>query len=220
MGWPDVTAREHTPEGAIIAPHFRGRGDAKMAVKRKKVLLNPREGLVPMPVVLVGAAHNGRKNVMTAAWVGVACSEPPMISVAIRPQRFTYGLVRASGEFTINLPSEEMLEETDWTGVVSGRKVDKAERFTLVRGRKVKAPIVKECPLNLECVVRHILNLGVHDLFIGEVVAVQADEEVLDRRGGLDTRLIRPVVFVTPTYEYVALGEPLAKFGFSRRSKG
>ena len=191
-----------------------------MAARKRKVAFDPFEGLVPAPVVLVGAAHEGRRNVMTAAWVGVACSEPPMIAVAIRPQRFTHGMVRASGEFTINVPSEDLLEETDWAGVVSGRKVDKSKRFTLVKGRKVKAPIVKECPLNLECVVRHILNLGVHDLFIGEVVAAQADEDVLDERGRPDVRMIRPVVFTAPTYEYVALGEPLAKFGFSKKRGG
>ncbi len=186
-----------------------------------KVKLEPYTALVPTPVVLIGASDGETKNIMTAAWVGVACSEPLMLAVAIRPQRFTHSLIRKSGEFTVNIPSQDMLFEADWAGVVSGRKVDKfAElKLTPVKGKKVKAPIVKECPLNLECVVRHVLNLGVHDLFIGEVVMVQADRKVLDPKGRPDVRKIRPVTFCPTTDDYVALGEPLAKFGFSKRKK-
>ena len=145
--------------------------------------------------MLLSVAGHGKEkpNIITLAWVGTVCSTPPMLSVAIRPSRHSHGLVNAAREFVVNVPRAAQLEEVDLAGVWSGAEHDKFKElgFTARPASRVNAPLIEECPINIECVVRHQLALGAHDLYIAEIVAVQYDEEVLDARGHVQTKNAR-----------------------------
>jgi flavin reductase (DIM6/NTAB) family NADH-FMN oxidoreductase RutF len=174
--------------------------------------------LFPVPTVLVSCIDTeGSPNIITIAWAGVVCSEPPMLSVSIRPKnRHSYHLVKATNEYVVNIPTTDQLRMTDWCGVVSGSKVKKFEEagLTAAPATKVKPPLIAECPVNVECVVQHRLSLGAHDAFIGEVVAVHADESVLDEKGRLDMTLCKPIAFCDGGYW--SLGELIGTYGFSK----
>jgi len=182
----------------------------------RKLEVNDTFLLAPLPVVLVGCAHKelGR-NLLTIAWCGVDCSEPPLIHISVRPSRHSYRMIRESGCFTVNIPTKELLEKVDRCGLVSGREGDKFERvgLTALDGSAVDAPIVAECPVNIECKVRHVLELGIHHMFIGEVVAVRADEGLVREDGSLD--LSKVPLFAYVHGEYVELGERLGGYGCS-----
>jgi flavin reductase (DIM6/NTAB) family NADH-FMN oxidoreductase RutF len=168
--------------------------------------------------VLVTVA-GGKKaaNIITIAWAGTVCSSPPMVSVAVRPSRYSHGLLQASREFVVNIPRASQVDKVDLCGMTSGRERDKfaATGFTPLKASKVKAPLIAECPINIECVVRHQLSLGAHDLFIGEVVAVQCDEEVLDSRGRLKPAAIDALAYVDG--DYWSLKEKIGTYGFTKR---
>ena len=172
----------------------------------------------PAPVVLVTCAREGEKpNIITIAWTGVACSEPPMVGVAIRPGRYSHGIVAASREFGVNFPSREDLEKVDFCGVASGKKVDKFERcgFTPFEGEATGVPLIKECPVNLECVVTHALDLGSHTYFLGKVAAAHVDED-LWQDGALKVWDAFPLVYLPPTAEYASLGKALGRYCLSK----
>jgi len=160
---------------------------------------------------------------MTAGWVGVACSEPPMISLAIRPSRFSYDLIKASGEFVINIPTANILKEVDYCGTYSGRHVDKFQRagLTPLLASRVRPPLIEECPVNLECIVRESLRLGTHELFIGEVLVVSADPAIIVDRGKQQNALgfgdINPIV--VNFLEYWNLGKKLGDAFQEHREK-
>ena len=182
-----------------------------MAKTRKK----PSTYLYPVPVVLVTSGIE-KPNIITLAWVGTVCSDPPMVGIAVRQQRHSHRLIEESGEFVVNIPGEELLEATDRCGNVSGREVDKfaATGLTPEPASEVKTPLIAECHVNMECKVRQKLELGAHDLFLGEVVAVHVDEGVLDEAGRrVDYGKARP--FVLTFAEYRGLGEALATYGYS-----
>ena len=140
-----------------------------------KVIWPGSAQLAPVPAVLVGCGNNSdfKYNLITVAWAGIVCSNPPMISVSIRPERYSRGLIESTGEFTVNIPTVAMAEAVDYCGMVSGRDVDKfsAAKLTAKKGSKIAAPIVNECPLALECKVVHSLKLGSHIMYVGEIVA-------------------------------------------------
>ncbi len=188
---------------------------------RKK--LKPQTLLIPLPAVMVSCKWgNNKPNIITASWIGIACSEPPMVSLAIRKSRYSYGIIQKSGEFVVNLTTEELLRETDFCGTYSGRDMNKFEKtgLTPVAGSKVNAPLIKECPINLECRVRHIIELGSHDLFIGDIVATQADEEYLDKNGRPDIKKLKPLIYCTKSQEYWGgLSKKLDVYGFSKKGK-
>lgn len=173
--------------------------------------------LAPVPVVLVGCGdgRDFKYNLITVAWAGVVSSEPPMIGIGVRPERYSRGLIEATKVFTVNLPTSAMAEKVDYCGVVSGRKVDKFAKcgFTPVPGTKVSAPVVAECPLSLECELRRTVELGSHLLFLGEVVAVQADSALADADGHFDIAGAGLLAYAHGGY--YALGEKLGQFGFS-----
>lgn len=173
---------------------------------QRKLEVNDTFLLAPVPVVLVGCASEelGR-NLLTIAWCGVDCSEPPLIHISVRPSRHSYRMIRESGCFTVNIPTKGILEKVNMCGLVSGREGDKFERvgLTALSASKVQAPIVSECPVNIECEVRQVLELGVHHMFIGEVVAVRADEGLVREDGSLDLSGIELFAYVNG--EYVAL---------------
>ena len=150
-----------------------------------KISLPPGNMLNPLPVVMVSCGSiPDDYNIITVAWCGTICSEPPMCYVSIRRERHSYDLVKKYKEFVINLCTQELCAITDWCGVRSGRKYNKFQlmNITAMAAEKVKAPLIAESPLNIECIVKEIISLGSHDMFIAEVVAVHADEKLLDQK--------------------------------------
>jgi len=146
------------------------------------------ERMYPNPVVLVSSSYNGADNIITLAWAGTVCSKPPMISISVRPSRYSNELITGSKEFAINIPTSAHIEICNYCGTNSGRDVDKFRKLGLTKYKpfKINTPLIKECPINIECLVRNIINLGVHDLFIGEVLSVNCDEELIYEDGDVD----------------------------------
>ncbi len=183
----------------------------------KKSEAQPSEALYPAPVVLVSSVDQSTKkaNIITIAWCGVVCSAPPLLSVSIRPGRFSHKLIKDTGDFVVNIPSKEMLMKVDLCGVRSGRDIDKfkACNFTASPSSKVTSPRIEECPVNIECKLKHVINLGAHDMFIGEVVSVHVDERIVDKDGNIDYKKAKP--FVYNHGEYWDLGEKIGSYGFS-----
>lgn len=180
----------------------------------------PGNMLYPLPAVLVSASDKqGGKNVFTVAWTGTICSDPPMVSISVRPERYSYHMIQETGEFVINLTTESLAFAVDYCGVKSGRDVDKFKemRLTPVPAEKVKAPLIKESPVNIECRVTEVKKLGTHDMFLAEVVAVHADEAYMDENGRFFLAKARPLVYSHGTY--FALGKELGSFGYSVRKK-
>lgn len=176
--------------------------------------------IYPLPAVLVSCgAMPEEYNLLTVAWTGTICSDPAMCYISVRPERHSYEIIRRTGEFVINLTTEELARATDWCGVRSGREHRKFEEMGLTAGQStvVQAPTVEEAPISIECRVRQILPLGTHDMFIAEVVNVQADERYLDENGRFDLERARPIVYSHG--EYFRLGEAIGRFGWSVRKK-
>jgi flavin reductase (DIM6/NTAB) family NADH-FMN oxidoreductase RutF len=180
-----------------------------------KIERKPSTALLPTPVVLLSVAGHGKQkdNIITLAWVGTVCSAPPMLSVAIRPSRHSHGLVNAAREFVVNIPRAGQVAAVDLAGVWSGAEHDKFKElgFTAKPATLVSAPLIEECPINIECVVRHQLALGAHDLYLAEIVATHYDEELLDSRGRLKTAQLAAMAYVNG--EYWSLGERLGSYG-------
>ena len=181
--------------------------------------LPPTTLLFPTPVVLVTCVDEaGKPNIITLAWVGVINSEPPMIGISIRPDRYSYACVKRSKEFVINLPPEEMVRKVDACGVLSGKGTDK---FSLmgwkqVPAQKVKPPLIDECPVQMECKVKEIISLGSHGLFLSEIVALHVKEEVQKEKGRIDITQVLPMVFCPGANEYWNLGKCIGHYGFTK----
>jgi len=175
--------------------------------------------LFPTPVVLVTSIDaSGKANVITLAWVGVVNSEPPMISISIRPERFSHDCVKRSKEFVVNLPSEEMVRKVDACGILSGREADKfvSLGWKQAPAQKVRPPLIDECPVQMECVVRETISLGSHDLFLGEIVALHVKEEIQKEKGRIDITKALPLVFCPGANEYWSLGKYIGHYGFTK----
>lgn len=168
--------------------------------------------LYPVPAVLVSSGWE-RPNIITLAWAGTVCSDPPAVSIAVRRERYSHDLIAATGEFVLHLPRADQVAIVDYIGHVSGRDLDKwaACGLTPTPAHKVRTPVIAQCPVALECQVRHRLELGSHDLFIGEVLAVGVDESVLNSQGQVDYGLA-PLLAYAGGY-YYRLGERLGRFG-------
>lgn len=175
-----------------------------------KKAIGPQTLLYPMPAVLVGALVNGKPNFMTAAWCGIVASTPPAIAVAVRPERYTFKGISAQGVFSINIPSAQMVEKVDYCGIYSGRKFDKSQIFRVEFGRLNTAPLIQECPVNLECRVIHTLDLGSHILFIGEIIETYIDDDCLTDEKA-DPAKIDPLIYTTAVSQYRRLGEIVGK---------
>ncbi|MGI6642473.1 MAG: flavin reductase family protein [Bacillota bacterium] len=174
---------------------------------KAKRSLSPSTALYPVPAVLVTCGDlSGEKNAITLAWVGTVSSDPPMIAIGVRPVRYSFGLIQRYGDFVVNLPRAEQADILRYCGTVSGRNEDKFAKvnLTAARGDYVRAPLVAEFPVNIECKVRNRLSLGSHDLFLGEVVSVHADPDVLTN-GEVDAVKARPLAYFRGRYHY--LGE-------------
>ena len=175
----------------------------------KKTKLGPQTLLFPMPATLVGATVDGKPNFMTAAWCAIAAAKPPSIAVAINKMRYTLEGIREHGTFSINVPSSDMVKSVDFCGIYSGADKDKAQVFTVFSGELETAPLIEECPLNLECKVVHLLDLGSHILVVGEIKETFIAEGCLTD-GKADAQKIDPLVFTTDTSMYYRLGEQIA----------
>lgn len=177
---------------------------------------------LPTPCVLVGCGNMEASNIITIAWAGVVNTSPPMISVSMRKQTHSYALITRYNEFTINIPHEGILRETDICGVVSGADTDKFTHTGLTKrpSATISAPIIEEAIISLECKVGQVSELGSHTLFIGEVVQVHVDEIVLDNEGKVTIDNIKPFVYCPVLHEYRAVGGKLGKFGFSKGKTG
>ena len=185
-----------------------------------KITKGPTTLFYPCPVALVTCSdETGKDDIVTLAWIGVANSTPPIIAAGIRPTRYSASLIDRTGEFVVNIPSVELLEVTDYCGSVSGADVTKFEATGLTREKasQVKAPLIKECPVNLECRVKQKLVLGSHHLYLGEVLETHVDQNVLDPEGNIDYTKAQPIAY-TPR-EYWDLGKRLHVQGFSKTAK-
>jgi flavin reductase (DIM6/NTAB) family NADH-FMN oxidoreductase RutF len=199
--------------------HHTRQRDRKFA-SLKKLNWKPSTLLYPAPAVMVTCvAADGRPNIITIAWAGTTCSDPPMLSIAVRPDRYSHALIRESGEFVVNIPSAALVWATDYCGVTSGRDVDKfaKTRLTPVPALIVKPPIIAECPINIECKVAQMFDLGSHTMFLAEVVAIQASEDLMTKDGRL--ALERAGLFSYTHGHYYALGKRLGHFGYSVRKR-
>jgi flavin reductase (DIM6/NTAB) family NADH-FMN oxidoreductase RutF len=196
--------------------HKRPRSATKHNLVQKKSF-KPGNLLAPVPAVLVscGGTKGFKPNLITIAWIGSICSDPPMLSISVRPERYSHDIIATAKEFAVNIPSLAQAYATDWCGMKSGRNVDKfAETgLTPAPALKVKCPIVLECPINIECRVQQSLHLGSHTLFLAEVVAVQVSSNLLDAKGKL--RLEKAGLLAFAVGQYFALGRCLGRFGFS-----
>jgi len=178
-----------------------------------KVAIGARTVLYPLPTVLAGANVDGKPNFSAYAWCGIAGSKPPMISVAFQHHRHTLKGVKQNGTFSVNVPSADLVKETDYCGIVSGRDTDKVAdcEFDVFYGKLSTAPMIGQCPVNLECRVVHSLNLGSHDLIVGQIEEVYATESCLTD-GRPDTTKFRPFLWaMPPVNRYCEFGEPVGE---------
>ncbi len=180
-----------------------------------KQVWKPGTMIYPSPAVMVSCGDMENSNIITIGWTGTICTDPAMTYVSIRPERYSYNLIKESGEFVINLTTRDLAYATDWAGVKSGRDVDKFEALNLTKEKAsiVKCPLIKESPVSIECKVTEIKELGTHHMFIAEVVAVNADEKYMDETGKFCLEKANPICYSHG--QYFDLGENLGRFGFS-----
>ncbi len=172
--------------------------------------------LYPLPAVLVSVADkSGNANIITVAWAGTVCTNPPMVSISVRPTRYSHHMLMETGEFVINLTTKKLAYATDFCGVKSGRDIDKWKELGLTKAaaQKVSVPCIAESPVNIECRVERVESLGSHDMFIAAVEAVRVDDTYMDERGGFHLEQAEPIVYSHG--DYFSLGDRLGKFGYS-----
>lgn len=181
-----------------------------------KEIWQPGNMLYPIPAVMVSCQRPGEKpNIITVAWAGNVCSSPAMLSISVRKERYSYDIIKETGEFVVNLTNEKLTRATDWCGVRSGRDYDKFKEMKLTpqESSKISAPGIAESPVNIECKVKSVIELGSHDLFIAEVMCVTVDDKYLDDKNRFDMKKAKLVAYSHG--EYFTLGEKLGKFGYS-----
>lgn len=186
-----------------------------------KVPFKPGNLLYPLPAVMVSCGDEPDNfNIITIAWTGTICSDPPMCYISVRPERYSHEIISRTGEFVINITTESLAFATDWCGVKSGRDVNKFKNLSLTpeKGQIVKAPLIAESPLNIECRVKDVKRLGSHDMFIAEVMAIDADEKFIDKStGSFQLNHAEPLAYSHG--KYYGLGEKIGGFGFSVKKK-
>ncbi|MGN0634340.1 MAG: flavin reductase family protein [Oscillospiraceae bacterium] len=173
----------------------------------------------PLPPTLVTCGTYEKPNVFTVAWTGILCTQPPVTYISVRPERYSYGLIERSGEFVINLATQQLVKAVDLCGVKSGRDTDKfaLTGLTCEKAAEVSAPIIAECPINIECRVRQKISLGTHDMFMADIVKIDAAKELLDDKGRL--ALEKAGLLAYAHGGYFALGRQLGSFGYSVKKK-
>ena len=186
-----------------------------------KILWKPGTMIYPLPAVMVSCGSvPDEYYIITISWTGTICTEPAMCFISVRPGRYSYNIIKKNGEFVINLTTKALSYATDWCGVKSGKDHSKFSEMGLtpVQASKIKAPLIKESPVNIECIVKEIKELGTHHMFISEVVAVNAEKELFDEKSGL-FRLndAEPLCYLHG--KYYLTGKYIGKFGFSVQKK-
>lgn len=185
-----------------------------------KQKFKPGNMLYPLPVVMVSVAdQNGKNNIITIAWSGTVCTNPPMVSISVRPERHSYQMIKDTGEFVINLTTKELAYATDYCGVKSGRDVDKFKemKLTPIKATEVNAPLIAESPVNIECKVTQVLELGTHHMFLAKVVAVTVEDKYMDEKNKFHLSKADPIVYSHG--EYYTLDQMIGTFGYSVKKK-
>ena len=175
----------------------------------------------PLPAVMVSTADkSGKSNILTIAWTGTICTNPAMVYISVRPERYSYHMLKESGEFVINLTTEQLAKATDYCGVRSGKDVDKWKEAHLTPAKAEKlryAPVIEECPVNIECKVTEVKELGSHHMFLADVLAVHADPQYMDEKKKFHLNDAKPLVYSHG--EYLGIGKKLGTFGYSVKKK-
>lgn len=173
----------------------------------------------PIPAVLVSCGDEKEKNILTIAWTGTICTDPAMTYISVRKERYSYDIIKRTGEFCINLTNEDLAYATDFCGVKSGKNIDKFKEMKLTpeKASIITAPMIKESPVSIECKVKEIKELGSHDMFVAEVVAINIDEKYMDKTGRFDMQKCKLIAYSHG--EYFKLGEKIGKFGYSVKKK-
>ena len=185
-----------------------------------KTIWKPGNMLYPLPIVMVSCAGGqGKDNILTIAWTGTVCSAPPMLSISVKPERYSYGMIEETGEFVVNLTTEKLAYAADFCGVKSGRDVDKWKELHLTREKAdiVKAPMIRESPVNIECRVAEKKNLGSHMMYLAEVAAVHAADEYMDEKQKFHLEAANPMVYSHGAY--FSMGKQLGTFGYSVKKR-
>ena len=186
----------------------------------EKQVWKPGNMLYPVPAVMVTVQDaEGKSNIITIAWTGTVCTNPPMLYISVRPERYSYHMLEETGEFVVNMTTKKLAKAADYCGVRSGRDVDKWKETGLTpeKAQAVNVPLIAESPVNIECRVKDVLELGSHHMFLAEVLAVDVDESLLDMGGRLALEKAEPVVYSHG--EYYGLSELMGTFGWSVRKK-
>ena len=175
--------------------------------------------IYPLPAVMVSCGTMEKSNIMTVAWTGIINTNPAMCYISVRPERYSYNLIKEQGEFVINLTNEKLAYATDWCGVKTGAKVDKFKEMHLTKEKAefVKCPVIKESPVAIECKVKEIRELGSHHMFIAEVLSIDADEKYIDEKGAFDISKCNLIAYSNG--HYYSLGRKIGRFGFSVQKK-
>ena len=175
--------------------------------------------IYPLPAVMVTCGTMEKANIMTVAWTGIINTNPAMCYISVRPERYSYNLIKKQGEFVINLTNEKLAFATDWCGVRTGSKVDKFKEIHLTKEKAqfVKCPIIKESPVAIECKVKEIRELGSHHMFIAEVLSIDADEQYIDEKGAFDISKCNLIAYSNG--HYYSMGKKIGRFGFSVQKK-
>ncbi len=184
-----------------------------------KTIWKPGTFVYPIPAVMVSCGTMEKSNIITVAWTGVINSDPAMVYISVRPSRYSYNIIKETGEFAINLTTEDLAYATDWCGVRSGAKYDKFKEMKLTKekGKYVKCPLIKESPVSIECKVKKIQELGSHHMFIAEVLSIDADEKYIDEKGAFDITKCKLISYSNG--KYFSTGKKIGKFGYSVEKK-
>lgn len=175
--------------------------------------------IYPIPAVMVSCGTMEESNIITVAWTGILNTNPAMCYISVRPERYSHDIIKENGEFAINLTTRQLAYATDWCGVKSGRDVDKFKEMKLTKERAniIKPPLIKECPVSVECKVKEIVPLGSHDMFVAEIVAIDADEKYIDKKGAFDISKCDLIAYANGGY--YPLESKIGKFGYSVQKK-
>lgn len=175
----------------------------------------PGTFLYPIPVVMVSCGNMEKSNIITVAWTGIINTNPAMVYISVRPERYSYAMIKEQGEFVINLTNNELAYKTDWCGVKTGAKVDKFKEMNLTKEKSnfVKCPSIKESPVSIECKVKEIKELGSHNMIMAEVLSINADEKYIDENGAFDITKCNLIAYANG--KYFELGKQVGKFGYS-----
>ena len=184
-----------------------------------KVIWKPGTFIYPIPAVMVSCGTMEKSNIITVAWTGIINTDPAMVYISVRPNRYSYNLIKEYGEFVINLTNKDLAFATDWCGVKTGAKVDKFKEMHLTKEKAqfVKCPLIKESPVSVECKVKEIKELGTHNMIIAEVLSIDADQKYIDKNGAFDISKCDLIAYSNG--KYYTLGKQIGKFGYSVQKK-